>query len=137
MASNSDHYDITIVGGGMVGASLACALGNQDLRIAILEAHNAKLDTPASYDDRAIALSYGTSQIFRTLGFWEELEASSTPIKQIHVSDKGTCLIWDSFENDKLVLKISARHPFAQSSFGESFRDERRNASMFGSESQP
>ena len=89
MASNSDHYDITIVGGGMVGASLACALGNQDLRIAILEAHNAKLDTPASYDDRAIALSYGTSQIFRTLGFWEELEASSTPIKHIHVSDKG------------------------------------------------
>lgn len=89
MAKVKNQYDITIVGGGMVGASLACALGNQDLRISIIENHNAKLDTPASYDDRAIALSYGTSQIFRTLGCWQELEAGVTPIKNIHVSDKG------------------------------------------------
>lgn len=89
MAPGKNQYDITIVGGGMVGASLACALGNQDLRVAIIETQNARLDTPASYDDRAIALSYGTSQIFRTLGCWQELEASITPIKNIHVSDKG------------------------------------------------
>jgi len=89
MVKVKTQYDITIVGGGMVGASLACALGNQDFRIAIIENHNAKLDTPASYDDRAIALSYGTSQIFRTLGCWQELEAGVTPIKNIHVSDKG------------------------------------------------
>ena len=73
----------------MVGASLACALGNQKLRIAIMEAYQAKTDTPPSYDDRAIALSYGTSKIFKTLGFWETLQTSATPIKQIHVSDKG------------------------------------------------
>ena len=89
MAPEKNQYDIAIVGGGMVGASLACALGNQDLRIAIIEAQNAKLDTPASYDDRAIALSYGTAQIFRTMGCWQELETSVTPIKNIHVSDKG------------------------------------------------
>ncbi len=89
MAPAKNQYDITIVGGGMVGASLACALGNQDLRIAVIEAQNAKLDTPASYDDRAIALSYGSAQIFRTLGCWQELESAITPIKNIHVSDRG------------------------------------------------
>jgi len=82
-------YDLIIVGGGMVGASLACALGNHPLQIAMVEAYSQEMNTPPSYDDRAIALSYGTSQIFRTLGIWEQLSAKVTPIKHIHVSDRG------------------------------------------------
>ena len=74
-------FDLVIVGGGMVGASLACALGNQDINVAMIEAFNPKLDTPPSYDDRAIALSYGTSQIFRALGLWKHLAAKTTAIK--------------------------------------------------------
>lgn len=109
---NSD-FDIAIIGGGMVGASLACALGNQNLRIAIIEAHNARHDTPASYDDRAIALSYGTAQIFRTLGCWQELEPHVTPIKLIHVSDKGhagiTRLSHQEENVDALGYVITAR----------------------------
>lgn len=97
----------------MVGASLACALGNQNLRIAIIEAHNAKLDTPASYDDRAIALSYGTAQIFRTLGCWQQLSPHVTPIKTIHVSDKGhagiTRLTHQEENVDALGYVITAR----------------------------
>lgn len=82
-------YDIVIVGGGMVGASLACALGDQPFKVAMVEAHNHDLDTPPGYDDRAIALSYGSSQIFRTLGLWSEFVDAVTPIKRIHVSDRG------------------------------------------------
>jgi len=87
---SQNQYDIAIIGGGMVGASLACALGNQPLKIAMIEAHAyQQRDTPPSYDDRAIALSYGTSQIFRSLGIWEQLLPKVTPIKHIHVSDRG------------------------------------------------
>jgi len=82
-------YDIVIAGGGMVGASLACALGNHALRVAMIEAHNQNLNTPPSYDDRAIALSYGTAQIFRALNLWEPLAAKAAAIKQIHVSERG------------------------------------------------
>ena len=82
-------YDIVIVGGGMVGASLACALGEQPFKVAMIEAHSHDLDTPPGYDDRAIALSYGTSQIFRTLGLWDKFDHKVTPIKRIHVSDRG------------------------------------------------
>ena len=32
------QYDLIIIGGGMVGASLACALSGQGLRIALIEA---------------------------------------------------------------------------------------------------
>ena len=106
-------YDLTIVGGGMVGASLACALGNHPLQIAMVEAYSQEMNTPPSYDDRAIALSYGTSQIFRTLGIWEQLSSKVTPIKHIHVSDRGhigVTRIDHSEENvDALGYVITAR----------------------------
>ena len=52
-------YDIVIVGGGMVGASLAYALKNSSHRIALVEAFDFKTSQQPSYDDRGIALSYG------------------------------------------------------------------------------
>src|SRR3569623_2110630 len=51
-------YDVIIVGGGMVGASLAIALSATPLRIALLEAVPFRSDTQPSYDARAIALAY-------------------------------------------------------------------------------
>ena len=85
---NTD-YDVIIVGGGMVGASLACALSAQNLRIALVEAHALNDQSQPSYDDRAIALSYGTQRILHTMGVWPHLEQEATPILHIHVSDKG------------------------------------------------
>jgi 2-octaprenyl-6-methoxyphenol hydroxylase len=86
----SDHFDILIVGGGMVGASLAHALKSVSLRIGIIEAcplHDAQ---QPSYDSRAIALSYGSRRIFDTLGVWSAMEQETvTPITRIHVSDRG------------------------------------------------
>jgi 2-octaprenyl-6-methoxyphenol hydroxylase len=88
MKKTSD-YDLIIVGGGMVGASLAIALKNSPLRIAIVEAISAKSDQQPSYDDRGIALSYGSQRIFESLGLWDALSSHSTAIKHIHISDRG------------------------------------------------
>ncbi len=52
-------YDILIVGGGMVGASLAHALAGSGLRIGVIEAWPLDSDAQPSYDDRVIALSLG------------------------------------------------------------------------------
>ncbi|MFQ5470608.1 MAG: 2-octaprenyl-6-methoxyphenyl hydroxylase [Gammaproteobacteria bacterium] len=82
-------YDLLIVGGGMVGASLACALGNTSLRIGIVEAYPFTSSTQPSYDDRSIALSFGTRKIFDSMGIWSELQDKVTPIENIHVSDRG------------------------------------------------
>ena len=83
------QYDVIIIGGGMVGASLACALSGQGLRIALVEAVETETRGEAGYDDRAIALAYGTRRIFGGLQLWDSLESAATPIHQIHVSDRG------------------------------------------------
>jgi 2-octaprenyl-6-methoxyphenol hydroxylase len=87
--ADSDHYDVVIVGGGMVGASLAIALGGSTLRIALLEAVPFRDDAQPSYDDRAIALAYGTHRIFAGMGLWDALQGETTPIHSIHISDRG------------------------------------------------
>ncbi len=86
----SCDYDILIVGGGMVGASLAHALKSVPLRIGIIEAFPLHDEAQPSYDSRAIALSYGSKRIFESLGVWQAMEAETvTPINHIQVSDKG------------------------------------------------
>ncbi|MEN8169780.1 MAG: 2-octaprenyl-6-methoxyphenyl hydroxylase [Pseudomonadota bacterium] len=86
----SCDFDILIVGGGMVGASLAHALKSVPLRIGIIEAFPLHDDQQPSYDSRAIALSYGSRRIFEGLGVWQAMESETvTPIRHIHVSDKG------------------------------------------------
>jgi 2-octaprenyl-6-methoxyphenol hydroxylase len=81
--------DLVIVGGGLVGVSLALALRGRGLRIALVEAHVPDADTQPSYDDRAIALAFGSRRIFDAIGTWDALADRVTPILDIHVSDRG------------------------------------------------
>ncbi len=83
------HYDIVISGGGMTGASLAAALIPTGLKIAIVEAvpfHSA--DQP-SFDERTVALTYGSRRIFDGIGVWNNIAPGATAIREIHVSDRG------------------------------------------------
>jgi len=73
----------------MVGASLACALGNQPLRVGVIEAVPFRSESQPSYDDRSIALAYGARKIFEGMGLWQQVAEIVTPIKKIHVSDRG------------------------------------------------
>jgi 2-octaprenyl-6-methoxyphenol hydroxylase len=83
------QYDILIIGGGMVGATLARALHGQGLRIAMVEAVRFDTRGEAGYDERAIAVAQGTRRIFDGLQLWDRLADDATPIHQIHVSDRG------------------------------------------------
>ncbi len=89
LTKGNKHYDIVIVGGGMVGASLAVALLPLSLKVALVDEFEFGAPSQPSYDDRAIALSYGSSLIFKGMGLWDELEPKTTRIQRIHVSDRG------------------------------------------------
>ncbi len=89
------HYDIVVVGGGMVGASFACALidavEHDKFSVLVVEAtvFDKDLARQSSFDARSTALSYGSKQIFHTMGLWQQLEDAATAINEVHVSDKG------------------------------------------------
>ena len=82
-------YDVAIIGGGMVGASLAVALAPLGLSVAVIEAVPYDSGLQPSFDERTTALSNGSRRILATLNTWAEVSAAATPIAKIHVSDQG------------------------------------------------
>jgi 2-octaprenyl-6-methoxyphenol hydroxylase len=85
----ASRCDVAIVGGGMVGASLALALAGTRLQVTLIEAVSAGSDTQPSFDGRSTALGNGARQILQTLGVWDEVAAHAAPIREIHISDAG------------------------------------------------
>ncbi len=83
-------YDVLIAGGGLAGASLACALRGLPLRVGVIEAFPLASDHQPSFDARTVALSLASQRIFAALGLWPAMEADGVAaIEHIHVSDRG------------------------------------------------
>lgn len=109
----SRDYDVVIIGAGMVGASLACALAPSGLRIAIIEAVTLKNDYQPSYDDRGLTLSPSTKRILEYIGVWQNVLPAINPIKKIHISEQGrfgfTHLDASQTHNNELGYVVVAR----------------------------
>ncbi|WP_436859243.1 2-octaprenyl-6-methoxyphenyl hydroxylase [Citrobacter tructae] len=83
---------VIIVGGGMVGATLALAisrLSQGTLPVHLIEAANPEADSHPGFDARAIALAAGTCQQLARIGLWQTIADCATAIKTVHVSDRG------------------------------------------------
>ncbi|MEW8690894.1 MAG: 2-octaprenyl-6-methoxyphenyl hydroxylase [Candidatus Thiodiazotropha endolucinida] len=85
----ADSFDLLIVGGGMVGASLAHAVSGQGLRIGVIEAWPFDSSAQPSFDDRVLALSWGSRIILQAMGVWDDIQVAAEPILNIHISDRG------------------------------------------------
>ncbi len=77
-------YDLVIIGSSMVGASLACALRDTSLQIALIDAAPLTIEDP-----RLIALNDSSCCLFKNLNLWEKIAPYATAIQQVHVSHKG------------------------------------------------
>jgi 2-octaprenyl-6-methoxyphenol hydroxylase len=108
-------HKVIIVGGGMVGLSLALMLARHQIAVRLLEANrypedlgDAAMAYSSSFDARNSALSRRSVEIYRQLGLWDKLQHHATPIQQVHISEQG------SFGKAKLI-----NHDEGVESFGQ------------------
>jgi 2-octaprenyl-6-methoxyphenol hydroxylase len=82
-------YHVAIVGGGLVGASLALGLAGTGVRVLLIEGVAPDAAAQPSFDERTTALGNASRRIFQGLGIWDEVAPEAAPIRAIHVSDAG------------------------------------------------
>ena len=83
----TDKYDVLIVGGGMVGAALACGLGGSELTVGVVESVKPQEFTPTQeHDLRVSALSIASQTIMDTVGAWGGVESKRLcPFRRMRV----------------------------------------------------
>ena len=81
-------HDVAIIGGGLVGASLAIALDRIGRNVALVEAAPPGA-LPAVFDERNLSFAEATVHGLRALGVLQKLHAPTGAIRRIHVSRQG------------------------------------------------
>lgn len=84
----TDRHDVVIVGGGLVGASLAIALVRQGVEVGLVEAAPAG-QMPAVFDQRNLSFAAATVNALTALGVMQQLRTPTAPIRRIHISRQG------------------------------------------------
>jgi len=86
-AENTVKTDILIVGGGMAGCSLACALAGAGFEIVIIDRLDQSSQTEDTFDGRASAIAEAPKKMLDQIGMWRHLGQNYTPILDIRVAD--------------------------------------------------
>ncbi|HHC75297.1 MAG TPA: 2-octaprenyl-3-methyl-6-methoxy-1,4-benzoquinol hydroxylase [Thiothrix sp.] len=98
---NSEKYDLVIVGGGMVGSTLACLLAPHHLRMAVIETFippDYVVDEP--YDLRVSAISAASREVFEQAGVWDGIQAR-------RVSAYENMFVWDATGNGQIHFQAA------------------------------
>ncbi len=86
----NNNFDTVIVGGGLVGLSLAAALGRDGFSVAVLEARPVISDWPEDRVDlRVYAITRESQRLFERVGAWPAMLAKAGPFRAMHVWDAG------------------------------------------------
>ena len=89
MMRRNSSPEIAIVGGGMVGMTLAAATSGAGIPTTLIEAEPIEAMTEATYDGRSSAIAYGSQQVLAGIGAWDYVAQDASPICEIRVSDGG------------------------------------------------
>lgn len=85
--SGTEQVDVAIVGAGLVGATLACALGAHGVRTALVDRLDPAAMTHDRFDGRASAVAASGQRLLEAIGVWPHLAGKCEPIREIRVSD--------------------------------------------------
>jgi 2-polyprenylphenol 6-hydroxylase len=116
---NTD-YDILIAGGGMVGGTLACALGGSGLRVGVIEPQTVAA-TEKGPGLRVSAITLASQTVFENVGAWADMRAQrAAPVEAMRIWEDNSILNFDSaeigepclawiIENSVMVAALAAR----------------------------
>ncbi|MGV8947887.1 MAG: UbiH/UbiF/VisC/COQ6 family ubiquinone biosynthesis hydroxylase [Candidatus Paracaedibacter sp.] len=83
-------FDVVIIGGGLVGGTLAVALAQQNFKVAVIDRESPEELLKPDLDGRTTAVSYGSKLIFDQLGIWDKVEHAAEPILDIRVFERDS-----------------------------------------------
>jgi 2-octaprenyl-6-methoxyphenol hydroxylase len=92
MERAGDSYDLVIVGGGMTGLTLACAVAGAGLQVMLIERQPLAAVVAPGFDGRVTAIAQGSRRLLAALGLWSELAADAEPIRDIRVGERHSPL---------------------------------------------
>jgi 2-octaprenyl-6-methoxyphenol hydroxylase len=87
MDATRQTTDVVIAGGGLVGLSLAVALGSAGLRVVVVDRDRPDDKLGEGFDGRSSAIARGSQQVLKALGIWDGLADEAQPIRDIRVTD--------------------------------------------------
>jgi 2-octaprenyl-6-methoxyphenol hydroxylase len=87
--SDSQRFDIAVIGAGLNGSLLALAAGESGLHTALVDRVPLQSLTEAGFDGRTTAIAYTSQRLFKALGVWDDLARRAEPILDIRISDAG------------------------------------------------
>src|SRR5258708_32630816 len=85
--------DLLIVGGGLVGLTLATAFGSAGLTVAVVDRERPAAAGADIFDGRASAIAWGSAQALAGISLWEHLEPDSAAVRGVRLSDRASRLV--------------------------------------------
>jgi 2-octaprenyl-6-methoxyphenol hydroxylase len=85
----AESAELIIVGGGLVGLSLAIACAEGGIDTLVVEAESPETLTNTNYDGRTCAVAHGSQQVLQAIGAWAAMATHAQPIVDIRVTDGG------------------------------------------------
>ena len=90
MGTVSDQStDVLVVGGGLVGLSLARAIAGSGLGVIIVDRESPKQTVSDIFDGRVSSIARGSVNMLKRLGVWTSIRKDAQPIEEIRVTDSG------------------------------------------------
>lgn len=94
--------EVLIVGGGMVGMTLAVALAGAGIDVVVLDRESAAAHMDAAFDGRTSAIAWGSAQVLSGIGLWQAMVPDAEPIREIRVSD-GPSLLFLHYRHEEVA----------------------------------
>src|SRR5260221_13017707 len=91
-APSETRVELIVVGGGLVGLTLAIACAEAGIEVAVIDREDPATMLAEPFDGRTTAIAHGSQQVLAGIGLWPLVAAEAEPILEIRVADGGSSL---------------------------------------------